>query len=71
MDKITINTEYIKLQQALKLSNCVTQGSEAKIIISNGLVKVNGEVIFQRGKKIYPNDIISVDNFGDIIVKGA
>lgn len=62
MDKISINTDYIKLQQALKLAGVIMQGSDAKILISEGFVKVNGEVEFQRGKKIKSGDIITVED---------
>ena len=44
MEYIKIHTDFIKLQQALKLANVVGQGSDAKAIIQDGLVKVNGEV---------------------------
>lgn len=59
MEYIKINTDYIKLQQALKLANVVGQGSDAKAIIQDGLVKVNGEVCKMRGKKCVIGDIIS------------
>lgn len=60
MEYIKIHTEFIKLQQALKLANVVGQGSDAKAIIQDGLVKLNGEICTQRGKKCVPGDIISV-----------
>ncbi len=60
MEYIKIHTDYIKLQQALKLANVVGQGSDAKIIIQDGLVKVNGEVCTMRGKKCVEGDVISV-----------
>lgn len=62
MEYIKINTDYIKLQQALKLANVVGQGSDAKAIIQDGLVKVNGEVCKMRGKKCVIGDIISVSS---------
>lgn len=62
MGYIKINTDYIKLQQALKLANVVGQGSDAKAIIQDGLVKVNGEVCKMRGKKCVIGDIISVSS---------
>lgn len=60
MEYIKIHTDYIKLQQALKLANVVGQGSDAKAIIQDGLVKVNGEVCLMRGKKCVCGDVISV-----------
>ena len=62
MDKISINTEYIKLDQFLKYANIVESGGVAKIVIQDGLVKVNGEVCTQRGKKIRVNDIVEFEN---------
>ncbi|MDO4299944.1 MAG: RNA-binding S4 domain-containing protein [Clostridia bacterium] len=60
MEYIKIHTDFIKLQQALKLANVVGQGSDAKIIIQDGLVKVNGEICTMRGKKCVAGDIIAV-----------
>jgi ribosome-associated protein len=53
---ITIKDEYIKLGQALKLANIVSEGVEAKYMILDEKVKVNGEVCTQRGKKLYKGD---------------
>ncbi|MBD5475068.1 MAG: RNA-binding S4 domain-containing protein [Lachnospiraceae bacterium] len=61
METIKIRDEYIKLGQALKLAGLVDSGVEAKIEIQEGFVKVNGEVEVQRGKKIYPGDVIEFD----------
>lgn len=60
MEYIKIHTDFIKLQQALKLANVVGQGSDAKMIIQDGLVKVNGEVCTMRGKKCVVDDVITV-----------
>lgn len=54
--EIYITTEFIRLDSALKLSNAVTTGGAAKMIIQDGLVKVNGEVCLSRGKKLREND---------------
>ncbi len=61
MTDITITTEFIKLQDLLKLANIVGTGGEAKIVIQNGNVLVNGEVCTMRGKKIRPGDIVAFD----------
>lgn len=58
MEEIKINSDFIKLDSFLKWSGAVQMGSEAKMFILDGLVKVNGEVTTQRGKKIYKGDII-------------
>ena len=62
MEKIRIHDEYIKLGQALKLAGLVESGVDAKYAIQDGLVKVNGELEVQRGKKIYPGDTIEFQN---------
>ena len=59
MNKIKIKDDYIKLGQALKLAGMVGSGVEAKIVIQDGQVLVNGEVEIQRGKKLHPGDIFS------------
>lgn len=59
MNQIKIKGEYIKLGQALKLAGMVSSGVEAKVMIQNGQVKVNGEVEFQRGKKLHSGDVFS------------
>ena len=60
-EKVKINTEYIKLDQFLKWVNVVGQGSDAKELIMDGFVKVNGEVEFRRGKKLVIGDIVEVE----------
>ncbi|MBO5228660.1 MAG: RNA-binding S4 domain-containing protein [Lachnospiraceae bacterium] len=59
MQEITLREEFIKLGQALKAAGLVDSGVEAKIVIGDGKVKVNGEVEYQRGKKLHGGDIVS------------
>ena len=59
MKKITITTEFIKLQDLLKVALLVSTGGEAKIVIQNGEVLVNGEACTQRGRKIRPGDLVT------------
>ena len=68
MNSITIKDEFIKLGQALKLAGLVDSGVEAKIVIQDGEVLVNGETEFQRGKKLHPGDVFSFDG-QDVVVK--
>lgn len=63
MEKIKINTEFIKLDAFLKYAAVVGTGGEAKIAIAEGLVKVNGEVCTMRGKKLRPGDTVEFDRF--------
>ena len=61
MEIIKLREEFIKLGQALKAAGLVESGGEAKEVIQDGLVKVNGEVDTRRGKKLYDGDIVSFD----------
>lgn len=58
MREIAITTEYIKLQDLLKLAGLVETGGEAKERIQAGGARVNGEVCTQRGKKLRPGDLV-------------
>lgn len=58
MERIVITTEYIKLQDLLKFSALTATGGEAKNVILDGMVTVNGEVCTMRGKKIRPGDVV-------------
>lgn len=60
MKKVFIETENIKLDQLLKFSEIVDSGGMAKMLISEGLVKLNGKICDQRGKKIFHDDLIEV-----------
>lgn len=59
MKIVTITTEFIKLQDLLKLADAVSTGGEAKIEVQEGTVLVNGDVCTQRGKKIRPGDTVT------------
>ena len=59
MDSIPITTEYIKLQDLLKLTALVSTGGEAKLAIEAGEASVNGETCTQRGKKIRAGDTVA------------
>ena len=61
MDKILIHTEYIKLDSLLKLAGLVETGGEAKLLIQNGQVEVNGEVCTMRGKKLRAGDTVALE----------
>lgn len=62
MEKISINTEFIKLDALLKYAALVGTGGEAKNVITDGMVKVNGEVCTMRGKKIRSGDRVEFDS---------
>ncbi len=69
METIKLREDYIKLGQALKAAGFVDSGVEAKLVILDGQVKVNGETEYQRGKKLVDGDIVSFDNKSIKIVK--
>lgn len=67
-EKIAIKTEFIKLDQLLKFSGVADIGSEAKQMVLDGIVKVNGEVCSMRGKKIRPGDLVEITG-EDMIIR--
>ena len=69
MEIIQLKEEFIKLGQALKAVGLVSSGLEAKIVIKEGLVSVNGEVEYQRGKKLYEGDLVNFNGETIKIVK--
>ena len=66
---VQIYSEFIKLQDALKFASLVATGGEAKQLILDGVVSVNGEVCTMRGKKLYPGDMFRFDAQDYIIEK--
>lgn len=71
MKMINISSEYIKLDQFLKLADCVPTGGMAKALLQDGAVKVNNEQEERRGRKLYPGDIIEVLDCGSFQVKSG
>ncbi len=69
MANIVLREEFIKLGQALKAANLVESGVEAKMVIQDGEVMVNGVVETQRGKKLYDGDVVLFDGETIYIVK--
>jgi len=69
LQEIKLKDEYIKLGQALKAANLVESGVMAKMVIKDGLVKVNSRVETQRGKKLVDGDVVSFDGETIIIIK--
>lgn len=68
MEKISITTDFIKLDSFLKLAAMVGTGGEAKYVITEGMVTVNGEICTMRGKKLYPGDKVSfADNDMEVV----
>ena len=59
METIQITTEFIKLQDLMKLADLVGSGGEAKQLIHDGQVRVNGEICLQRGRKLRPGDVVT------------
>lgn len=61
MKKVSIHTEFIKLDQLLKFAEIIDSGGYAKLLIQEGFVKVNRETCTIRGKKIHAGDVIEVE----------
>ena len=68
---VCIQTEFIKLQDAMKYANIVYSGGEAKQMILDGLVTVNGEVCTMRGKKLRPGDRFQFEGYKFVITEYA
>lgn len=62
MKKVEIYTEYIKLEQFLKLADVVSTGGEAKLFLLTNEIFVNDEVENRRGRKLYKGDVVKVNN---------
>ena len=69
METIKLRDEYIKLGQALKAAGFVESGVDAKYAIEGGLVYVNGEQAFQRGKKLVDGDVVTYEGQTIKIIK--
>lgn len=66
MNTVIIHTEHIKLSQLLKLSGAIGNGGEARALLAEETVRVNGEPVQQRNKKIYPGDVLDVKGFDTV-----
>ncbi|BCS55564.1 RNA-binding S4 domain-containing protein [Geobacter sp. SVR] len=66
-----ITTEHIKLDSLLKGANMVGSGGEAKVIIADGLVQVNGQTEQRRGRKLYPGDRVVLEGYEIVVERGA
>lgn len=64
MQTVQISSEYIKLDQFLKLADCISTGGMAKALIQDGAIKVNGEAELRRGRKLYNGDVVEVEEAG-------
>lgn len=62
IEKIVIDTEFIKLDNLLKLGGVAQTGGQAKIMVQNGEIKLNSEICIKRNKKIRNGDIVETDN---------
>jgi ribosome-associated protein len=67
-EEVRIQTASIKLDQFLKWADITSSGGEAKIMITNGLVRVNGQVEGRRGKNLVTGDIVDVEGRGSFII---
>ena len=68
MKEVFIKTEFIKLGQALKLAGLVGSGTDAKFLIGDGLVRVNGETETRRGRKLFGGEVVTFEEESFVIV---
>lgn len=71
MEEITIHTATIQLDQFLKWAGTVDSGGQAKQMVADGMVTVNGVTVSERRKKLQPGDIVAVKDYGCWKVAGA
>jgi len=64
MEEIKITSEFIKLDQLLKYANLVENGADAKFLVQNGFVSVDGEVETRRGRKLRGGEVVEIDYEG-------
>lgn len=64
VEEIAITTEVIQLDQFLKWAGIVESGGQVKMLMEDGLIKINGVLATERRKKVGPNDVISIEGLG-------
>lgn len=69
-EQVAIQTEFIKLDSLLKFAGAAETGGQAKEMVAQGIVKVNGEACTMRGKKIRPGDMVAVEGLEIEVVAG-
>lgn len=71
-ETISIHTNYIQLDQLLKYANILTTGGQIKELLAEELITLNGTIVTEKRKKIYPNDVVSIgDEISITVVKEA
>ncbi len=71
-ETISIHTDYIQLDQLLKYANILATGGQVKELLAEELIMLNGAIVKEKRKKIYPNDIVSIgDEISITVVKEA
>ena len=71
-ETISIHTDYIQLDQLLKYANILSTGGPIKELLAEELITLNGTIVTEKRKKIYPNDVVSIrDEISITVVKEA
>lgn len=65
---LPIHTDYIQLDQALKLAGIIMTGGQIKPLLEEGLISLNGQVCTEKRKKLYPHDIVTIEEFGSLTI---
>lgn len=64
MEKITISTKYINIDQLLKWAGIIDTGGQILPMIQENIIKLNGKIVTERRKKVFPGDIVEIDGVG-------
>lgn len=64
METIQIHTQSIQLDQVLKWAGIIDSGGQVKDLLEQRMIYINGDLILQRRKKVYPNDILEIKGIG-------
>ena len=67
MKTIEIHTDEIRLDQFLKWASLVSSGGEAKMLIVDGMVRLNGDIVTSRGKKVRPGDVLDIEGLEETL----
>ena len=62
IETVAIHTDYIQLDQLLKYANLLSTGGQIKVLLAEEVITLNGVIVTEKRKKIYPNDVVTIAN---------
>jgi len=71
MEIVEIDREFITLGQMIKFENIVESGGMVKVFLADYEVKINGEIDQRRGRKLYPEDVVEIEEVGTFKIQAA